>query len=133
VAELCDLYVAERLATRKPLSVASAKSDIENHIKPLLGAKPTNAATPGDVDRLLTDIAAGRTAKRCKTVRKRGVSRVTGGKGAANSAVTTLCAAFNFGIRRGVRPDNPALGVRKYPEKKLERFLSPAELARPQC
>ncbi|MFC3070502.1 tyrosine-type recombinase/integrase [Phenylobacterium soli] len=130
VAELCDLYVTEGLATRKPLSVVAAKADIENHIKPLLGSKPANAVTPGDVDKLLTDIAAGRTAKRSKTARKRGLARVTGGKGAANSAITTLCAAFNFGVRRGVRPDNPALGVRKYPEKKLERFLSPAELAR---
>jgi integrase len=129
VGELCDLYVTERLATRKPLSVASARSDIENHIKPLLGRERAAAITAEDVDRLLLDVAAGKTAKRRKT-RKQGLSRVRGGKGAANSAVTTLAAALNFGIRRGVRLDNPALGVRKFPEKKLERFLSPAELAR---
>lgn len=129
VADLCDLYVAERLATRKPSSVASAKADIENHIKPLLGRERAAAITAEDVDRLLLDVAAGKTARRVKTGKRR-LSRVRGGKGAANAAVTTLCAAFNFGIRRGVRPDNPALGVRKYPEKKLERFLSPAELAR---
>lgn len=129
VAELCDLYVAERLATRKPSSVASAKSDIENHVKPLLGAEKAAAITAEDVDRLLLAIAAGKTAKQSKT-RKRGLSRVRGGKGAANAAVTTLCAALSFGVRRGVRLDNPALGVRKFPEKKLERFLSPSELAR---
>jgi hypothetical protein len=33
VAQLCDLYVTERLATRKPSSVASAKADIENHCR----------------------------------------------------------------------------------------------------
>ena len=129
VAELCDLYVSERLATRKASSVASAKADIENHIKPLLGHEGAAAITAEDVDRLLLAVAAGKTARQAKT-RKRGVSRVRGGKGAANAAVTTLCAALNFGIRRGVRADNPALGVRKFPEKKLERFLSPAELAR---
>ena len=129
VADLCDLYVEERLATRKASSVTSAKADIENHIKPLLGEARVAALTAEDVDHLLLAIAAGKTAKRAKT-RKRGLSRVRGGKGAANAAVTTLCAALNFAIRRGVRPDNPALGVRKYPEKKLERFLSPAELAR---
>jgi len=129
VADLCDLYVEERLATRKASSVASARADIENHIKPLLGRERAAAITAEDVDRLLLAVAAGKTAKQAKT-RKRGVSRVRGGKGAANAAITTLSAALNFGIRRGVRLDNPALGVRKFPEKKLERFLSPAELAR---
>jgi hypothetical protein len=37
VAELCDLYLAEGLATRKSTSIASARSDIENHIKPCWG------------------------------------------------------------------------------------------------
>ena len=129
VAELCDFYVEERLATAKASSVVSARADIANHIKPLIGQMRAAALTAEDVDRLLLDVAAGKTAKQSKT-RKRGLSRVRGGKGAANSTVTTLCAALNFAIRRGVRPDNPALGVRKYPEKKLERFLSPAELAR---
>lgn len=130
VADLCDLYLSEGLATRKATSLASARSDVENHIKPLLGTKLASLVTAADVDKLLLDVASGRTAKRAKTSRKRGLSRVTGGRGAANAAVTTLCAAMAFGIRRGVRTDNPALGVRKFPEKKIERFLSPAELAR---
>ena len=129
VAELCDLYVEERLATRKASSVASAKADITNHIKPLIGQTRVAALTAEDVDHLLLAVATGKTAKRART-RKRGVSRVSGGRGAANAAVTTLCAALNFAIRRGIRPDNPALGARKYPEKKLERFLAPTELAR---
>lgn len=33
-------------------------------------------------------------------------------------------------VERKMRPDNPAIGVRKFPGKKMERFLSPAELAR---
>lgn len=130
IADLCDLYLSEGLATRKPSSIASARANIENHIKPLLGTKRANALTPGDVDKLLLDVAAGKSARRAKTAKKRGLSRVRGGKGAANSTITTLCAALSFGVRRGVRADNPALGVRKFPEKKLERFLSPAELAR---
>jgi integrase len=130
VAELCDLYLTEGLATRKASSVASARSDVNNHIKPLFGAKKAALITAGDADRLLLDVAAGKTERKTKTVKKRGLSRVRGGKGAANAAVTTLCAALSFGIRRGVRVDNPARGVRKFPEKKLERFLSPAELAR---
>ena len=130
VAELCDLYLCEGLATRKVGSIASARANIENHIKPLLGPDLASAVSPGDVDRFLLDVAVGKTARMAKTAKKRGLSRVRGGKGAANAAVTTLSAALALGVRRGVRPINPALGVRKFPEKKLERFLSPAELAR---
>ncbi|THD60139.1 tyrosine-type recombinase/integrase [Phenylobacterium sp.] len=129
VAELCDLYVKVRLATRKPSSVVAAQADIDNHIKPLLGGKLAADLAAEDVDQFLLDVAAGKSAKRTKT-RPRGVSRVTGGKGAANSAVGVLAAAMTFAIRKKLRPDNPCVGVRKFPEKKMERFLSPAELAR---
>ncbi|AQR61632.1 hypothetical protein BZG35_08195 [Brevundimonas sp. LM2] len=130
VADLCDLYLTEGMATRKESSIASARSDITNHIKPLIGTLKARSVTSQDVDRLLLDIAAGKTARLAKTAKKRGVSRVRGGKGAANASVTILSAAFNFAIRRQIRVDNPALRVRRFPEKKLERFLSPAELAR---
>jgi integrase len=130
VAQMCELYLTEGLATRKPTSVATARSDLDNHVKPRLGAKRAVDVTPQDVDKLLLDIAAGKTARRQPSGKKRGLSHVRGGKGAANSAVSTLGATFTFAIRRGVRPDNPVRGVRKFPEKKLERFLSPRELAR---
>jgi integrase len=130
IAELCDLYLAEGMVTRKASSIASAKADIDNHIKPVMGTRRASLVTPADCDRMLLDIAEGKTARQPRKGKKRGVSRVRGGRGAANAAVTTLSAAFSFGIRRRVRPDNPARGVRKYPEKKIERFLSPAELAR---
>jgi integrase/predicted DNA-binding transcriptional regulator AlpA len=130
LAELCDLYLAEGLATRKESSVVAARADIENHIKPLLGTKRANLVTRQDVDQLLAAVAAGRTGRIAKTGKKRGLSRVRGGKGAANSSVVTLSAAMGFAVSRGVRHDNPAFRVRRFPEKKLERFLSPAEIAR---
>jgi integrase/predicted DNA-binding transcriptional regulator AlpA len=130
VAQLCDLYLAEGLATRKETSVASARSDIENHIKPFLGTKRASLVSRQDVDQLLAAVAAGKTGRTAKTGKKRGLSRVRGGKGAANSAVVTLSAAMGFAVARGIRHDNPAFRVRRFPEKKLERFLSPAEIAR---
>ncbi|MCR5879438.1 tyrosine-type recombinase/integrase [Phenylobacterium sp. J367] len=129
VAELCDLYLREGMATCKDSSIESARSDIDNHIKPLLGPKTAAAVTREDVDKLLLAVAEGKTAKRMKT-RTRGLSRVRGGKGAANSSVVTLSAAFAFGVSRGVRTDNPAWRVRRFRERKLARFLSPAELGR---
>jgi integrase len=128
VAQLCDLYLVEGLATRKESSVIAARSDIDNHIKPLIGAKRASLVTREDVDHLLLAVAQGKTARRMQT-RTRGLSRVRGGKGAANSAVRTLSAAFGFAVARGVRLDNPAWRVRRFPEKKLARFLSPEEMA----
>jgi integrase len=130
VAQLCDLYLAEGLATRKPTSVASATSNIENHIKPLIGTRRAGLITRQDVDLVLASVAAGKTRRTAATAKKRGLSIVKSGKGAANSAVVTLSAAMGFAVARGIRHDNPAFRVRRFPEKKLERFLSPAEIAR---
>ncbi len=130
LAQLCDLYVSEGLATRKPSSIASAQGNIENHIKPLLGTKRAALVTRQDVERLLIAVAEGRTARRAKTRKKHGLSRVRGGRGAANATIVTLSAALAFGVSRRVCDDNPAWRLRRFPEKKLERFLSPAELGR---
>jgi len=130
IAELCDLYVEEGLATRKASSVVAARADIENHIKPILGAYRVANLARADVDRLLLDVGAGFTKRTARTRKKRGLSRVRGGKGAANSTVQTLSAALGFAVSRSLRPDNPAIGVRRFPGRKIERFLSPAELAR---
>ena len=37
---------------------------------------------------------------------------------------------LSFAVHRGLRPDNPARGVRKYSLPARERFLSPRELAK---
>jgi integrase len=129
IAELCDAYLDEGLLTAKDASIDAARMDIENHIKPLLGMRRASRLVRSDVEQLLRDVAAGKTAKRRKTG-YRGLSRVRGGKGAANSAVSVLSAVLGFGVMRGVRLDNPAIGVKRFPGRKMERFLSPAELAR---
>jgi len=130
VGELCDLYLVDGMRLAKPVSVAGAENDIRNHIKPLLGRRKAAGITPADVERLLLDVADGKTARRNSRGPKGRAARVRGGREAANSAVTTLSAALSFGVRRGVRPENPALLVRKFPGRRVERFLSPAELGR---
>ncbi len=129
VAELCDLYLAEGLVTRKASSISAARSDIEHHVKPLLGMARIGSLTRADLEGLLRDVAAGKTGRTFKQGPRR-LARVRGGKGAANSSLTTLSAALGFAVTRGLRPDNPATGIRKFPSKKIERFLAPAELAR---
>ena len=129
IGELCDAYLVEGLLTAKQTSIDTARKDIENHIKPRIGRRRASKITREDIERLMQDIAEGKTRNIRKT-KHRGLSRTRGGRGAANKAVSTLSAALGFGVLRGVRIDNPAIGVKKFPGKKMERFLSPAELAR---
>jgi integrase len=127
VSELCDLYLEEGVATKKASTIATDRGRIERHIKPLLGKKLCRNITQADVERMMQDIANGKTTVDEKTG-PYGRAIVKGGKGTATKAVTILGAIFAFAVRRGMRPDNPAHGVKKYPQKKLERFLTPSEL-----
>ena len=129
VAQVCDLYLAEGLLTRKETSIAAARSDLENHVKPLLGSRRLASLTWADLKHLLGDVAAGKTARMTKRGPRR-LARVRGGKGAANSTLATLSAVLGFAAIRGLRADNPATRIRKFLSRKIERFLSPAELAR---
>jgi integrase len=131
VAQLCELYLEEGMVTRKPLSRASARATYANHLKPLLGARRVCELSRGDVERILVRVAEGGTRRRYRSARPRGGTvRVRGGKGAATNAVVVLSGALSFGVRRGLCAANPAFGVRKFPSRKLERYLSPAEFAR---
>lgn len=75
VAELCDLYLAEGCAIKKPSTIATDKGRIERHIKPLLGRKRVRAVTKGDVQRFLHDVASGKTATDVKTGKRGRVHR----------------------------------------------------------
>jgi integrase len=129
IAQLCDIYLAEGLITAKESSIKQARTNIEGHIKPLIGTRRASKIERADVEMLQRDIAVGKSAKTRKTG-YRGLSKVRGGRGSANRALGTLSAAIGFGISRGLRKDNPVIGVKRFPERKMERFLSPAELAR---
>jgi len=131
VAELCELFLAEGMITRKPSSIASARSVLLNHVIPMVGRKKLSELSRADIERLLAQVAAGATRRRYRGVRKRaGTVRVRGGKGAATSAVVALSGALSFAVRRDLIAHNVALGVRKFPSRRIERFLSAAELAR---
>ena len=88
VSILCDLYIktaeAGGLLTRKkiPKKLSTLEGDrgrIERHIKPLLGSLPVPAVTSLDIDDFMHAVAAGKTAARIKTTKKRGLARVRGG------------------------------------------------------
>jgi len=49
---------------------------------------------------------------------------------AANRTLAVLSKMFSLAVVWKLRPDNLVKGVRRYPEEKRQRFLSPAELGR---
>jgi integrase len=82
-----------------------------------------------DIEKLRDAVASGRTATTEKT-KKRGVSRVTGGEGAATRTLRALSVVLNYAVERGYMNANPTVGVKKTPDARCERFLSVNELER---
>jgi integrase len=138
VAELSDLYwshvVADTLMTRhrQPKKTSTKISDygrIERHIKPLLGRMKVAAVTSTDIEAFMHDVAAGKTAGRAKTAKKKGLSRVRGGIGTASRTVGLLGGIFTFAVKHRMRPDNPVRGVMRPKDGTRERRLSDGEYA----
>jgi integrase len=132
LAELADLYLAEGPAekpNKKASSWAADTSNIDRHIRPLLGRKVAKSLTQADIARFQSDVAVGKTAADVKT-KKQGRAIVQGGKGTAARSLAVLGAMLQFGVGRGILPVNPAKGVKLFHGEKKERFLSEVEVAR---
>ena len=112
VAELCELYLSEGVATKKVPTVAKDRGRIELHVKPLLGRRRARDITQDDIERFMNAVAKRH------------------GKGAASRTVGMLGGIFSFAVRKKLCTQNPVHGVARFPDRKVERFLSPAELAR---
>jgi integrase len=113
VRDLAERYLREHAATKKKPS--SAKSDAQNlrlHVLPALGDLPVTEVTQARVEALH--------------------HRMSATPGAANRVLALLSKMLNLAERWGLRPmsTNPCRHVDRYPERKLERFLSTEELVR---
>lgn len=137
VHELCDRYFAAaksgQIVTRfgepkKSSTIATDMGRIERHIKPLLGKKRLRNITSQDIRRFQADIANGKTAVDVKTG-PRGRAIVEGGRGTASRTVGLLGGIFSYAVEEGLRADNPVRDVRRYRDKKNERFLSTGEIS----
>ncbi len=121
VSTLCDLYLAEGCSTKKAGTLYTDGLRIKRHVKPLLGHLKVSKVTKADVERFMVDVAIGKT-------RTDEAKQVRGGKGTAARTVGMLGSVFSFAVDRGLRTDNPVRGVKRYRDRKMERFLSPKEL-----
>jgi integrase len=130
-SELCDLYLVEGTAHKKPSTIRNDKARIEHHIKPLIGRKRVDAVTRGDIERLLVDVKGGTSARRqTRSEKRRAGGLPKGGAGAAAQCVTLVSTILTFAVKRGLRQENPARGIKKPPVRKMERFLSDEEISR---
>jgi len=127
VSELCDIYLADTKGRIKPSTLAMDRSRIECHVKPLIGRRTVAALTQRDVERFQADVAAGKTARPSRQKGRGG--NASGGRGVAARTVGMLGTILEFGKRHGMIADNPARGVRRFPDNKRRRFLSLDELA----
>lgn len=126
ISELCELYLEDAKDRIKASTWAMDRSRINVHVKPLLGSRSVLALTSDDVERMQSDIAAGKTAK---PRTGRGGS-TTGGKGVAARTVGMLGTILEFGRRKKIIKENVVRGVERYPEGLQTRFLDEEELAR---
>lgn len=132
VGELADLYLRDGPAEKPNKKVSSwgaDKSNIERHIKPLLGRKIAKALTSADIARFQADVAAGKSKADIKAG-KQGRAIIRGGRGTAARSLAVLGAMLQFAVGRKLIPENPGKGVPLFKGKKMERFLSLAEVAR---
>jgi len=136
VSELCDLYLADaetgRLITRrrtvkKPSTLVSDRGRIERHIKPLLGSRAVAAVTRQDVEAFMHEVAAGKTAGKTKTAKKRGLAHVRGGRGTASRTTGLLGAIFTYAVQHRMRSENPVRGIIRPADGRRDRRLGDTE------
>jgi hypothetical protein len=108
VTELANLYLRDGPAekpNKKVSSWAADGSNIERHVKPLLGSKIAKALTQADIAKFQADVAAGKSRADIKT-KKRGRAIVEGGRGTAARSLAVLGAMLQFAVGRKLIPAN---------------------------
>jgi integrase len=112
VAELAQRFDKEHIAVRlKPGTAREYRRNLRRFILPAIGRLKVADVTKADIARLHHEL---------RRIRYQ-----------ANRNLEVISKMFNLAELWGLRPDgsNPRRHIKKYPEEKRERYLSPAELA----
>ena len=113
VAALSDRFLTEHVAHRcKPSTIGEYRRSVNLFIKPALGTFKVGDVKRADIAKLHSDMHAIPYQ--------------------ANRTLGVLSKMFNLAEIWGLRPDgsNPCRHVRKYPERKRERYLTIEEIGR---
>lgn len=132
VAELIDRYLADGPASKPEKRASTWKIDASNlnrHVRPLLGNRMAKDLRPADCARLVTDVTEGKTKGDVRTG-QRGRALIKGGAGTAARTLGTLGAMYAWAKEQGLVEEVPTRGVRTAARPARERFLSPAEAKR---
>jgi integrase len=112
IAGVADRYLAEHVAGHnKPSTAAEVRRLVEKRIKPGLSGIRIGAVTRSDVKAWHQGMSATPYE--------------------ANRALACLSKILNLAANDWeLRPDNPCVGIKRFPERKRERFFTDDELAR---
>jgi integrase len=109
IRELSEQWLADFVVPKlKPRTVYDYRNLLARHILPALGNLTVAEIDREHVERLHLNMS---------DIPRR-----------ANYTMATTRALLNFAVKRGLRPSNPALGIKPYRENKRERFLSEVEM-----
>ncbi|GLR89465.1 tyrosine-type recombinase/integrase [Bradyrhizobium iriomotense] len=129
LSQLCDLYLEQARGRIKASTLAADRSRIETHVKPLIGHLTVRTLTTADVERMKSDIIAGKTAKPRKPKGRGGVA--SGGRGVAGRTLGMLVTILEYARKTlKIIKENPAKDVRRPPDGKQQRFLNIEEIAK---
>lgn len=109
VYEKKGCYVLRGIRIGQPMGTKTKSYTIarlRNHAIPLIGNKRVSEVSSADIEHMVREIAAGKTARDEKTGPRRRII-VRGGDGAARKVVRDVSALFTYAIRNGFRSDNP--------------------------
>lgn len=126
IADLIDRYLRDGPISKPSKRQSTWEIDASNlnrHVRPLIGRLVANTLTRADAARCISDISAGRTKASIKT-KSRGKARITGGPGTARRTRITVAAMFNWAIQNDLLKENPFKTVKLAPQKGRERFLT---------
>ena len=129
IAELIDLYGKTGADHLRERNRRMTLARLQHHVVPLIGIKRIGDVRICDVEQMMRDVSAGKTAKDEKIGHRQRIV-VRGGLGAATRAVRDLSAVFTFAIRQSLMIFNPCVPVRKRPDQRRTRFLTLEEVGR---
>lgn len=110
VADVLDRALREHWEPRrKPRTVQSVRRNLELHVRPKLGKLK------------VSDLTRKRVAVWFQALGKET-------PGAANRTLAYLSKAMSLAVLWELAPTNPCKGIERFPEKKVERYLSDTEL-----
>ncbi len=111
IADLAQRYLIEHAIPKKrPGSVRNDRSMLSRHILPALGRLKVHEVRSREIAALHTSLKATPYE--------------------ANRMLALLSKMLSLAVRWDLRPNNPAIGIEKFPEERRTRWLSDAELLR---